>query len=221
MLMKELGECRMQDMKITRGWCTAGSQLLSEMCKQVSLLWKWNAFSNVSDSPLPTQHHSAELRRVQKSINTTHMRPCMPCCLAHPAPAPRRVSQANPAQGAATFKCLPSVREAAQKRLPRAQTSHSVPMGRCASEAQPSQIAAAHSHSYFLHFPESEGKQLPPGATGSVTGSHLLLPKHKEAVNVQQLRRDSPELNALPQSCLSDTRDRIKHQQLCSGVPPK
>lgn len=114
MLMKELGECRMQDMKITRGWCTAGSQLLSEMCKQVSLLWKWNAFSNVSDSPLPTQHHSAELRRVQKSINTTHMRPCMPCCLAHPAPAPRRVSQANPAQGAATFERLPSVREAAQ-----------------------------------------------------------------------------------------------------------
>lgn len=60
------------------------------MWKQVSLLWKWIAFSNVSDSPLPTQHHSVELQRAQKWINTTHTRPFMPCSWAHPAAAPRR-----------------------------------------------------------------------------------------------------------------------------------
>lgn len=51
------------------------------------------------------------------------------------------------------------VREAAWRRLPKPQTSHSMPMERCASETKfPDCISP---HSYFLHFPEVEGKQPP------------------------------------------------------------
>lgn len=43
-------------MKRVQGWCTAGSQLLSGMRKQVSPLWKQIIFSYMPNATEPTQH---------------------------------------------------------------------------------------------------------------------------------------------------------------------
>lgn len=119
------------------------------------------------------------------------MRPFMPCSLAHPTPAPCRVSQTNPAQGCRHLWELCEV---------------------CLwNRALPNCISP---WSFLLSpFPEAEGKQ-PPSTPLGKRLSHRQPPAtaqtQKKTANDWQLTRDSPELNALPQSCLGDIRDWVK-----------
>lgn len=118
--------------------------------------------------------------------------------------------------------CDPSQELPRGATVPRAQTSHSMTTGRCAFETEPSQTASTRSHCYFLHFLEAAGKQPPPTHPLGNRLSHRQPPATAQA-QPRLLMTDSsgevsPELNALPQSCLTE-RDRAKplHHKLCSG----
>lgn len=161
--MKELRDSTNHNTKKVQEWCTAGSQLLSGMWKQVSPLWKQIICSYVLNTREPPQHQQRfTVGAVKCSVMDRS------CNWSHPEPTLCRTYEANPAQGCCHLYVLHDwPQKLPRKGGPKPQPHQPWPSGSTAAAGctfganLPPRTAASCSHSCFLCFQEAQCKQLP------------------------------------------------------------